>query len=288
MRKYFIPYILWWFLLCVVLVTLLLFSREFFRNRNARLVFLDVGQGDATLLLSPRNRVALVDAGKYQNIGASLSRYLGAQKNIDILVATHPDLDHVAGMKSILKEFDVSLFLHSGLTAGMPLYRTIAKKINDAAIPAIIAHSGDFLFLDKDIFFEVLYPYDGLEIENPNDYSVVLMFHVHGKKVLLMGDASREVERKLVDIYGSYLESDILKIGHHGSKTSSSDIFIQTVKPKYAIISAGCNNAFGHPHATVLRVLDEYNIEELNTCNEGDIVFEFDKGDWVLQNKKSH
>ena len=134
---------------------------------------------------------------------------------------------------------------------------------------------------------EVLSPHRGQKIEIANDASVVLKL-IYGKSsVLLMADAPKKVERDLVSMYGpEKLKSDILKLGHHGSKTSSDASFVGAVNPRYGIISAGCHNSYGHPHPETLRLLDEQRIIELNTCELGDIIFTFDGMHWKLQKEQ--
>jgi competence protein ComEC len=288
MRKFleiFQKYILFWILLVVGFTAVFLFSQEFFRDHNAKVVFLNVGQGDAILILTPNGRKVLVDSGKYGDISMKVSKYLAmSDRSLDLVIATHPDIDHIAGFNELLDEYEIKQFVHSGLLAGAPVYRNIAKKVRKYHIPAHNAVAGEKIFLDKDMYLEVLSPYEGQKIEEPNDYSVVVRLVYRDNAILLTGDASKEVEQNLLKMYGEgRLSAEVLKLGHHGSKTSSDEKFISAVHPQYGIISAGCNNKYGHPHVSVLRALDEQGIEEVNTCEHGDIVFIFDGKKWALQ-----
>ena len=280
-------YIIFWILGVVVFSSLFLFIQEMTRSNTAKVIFLDVGQGDSILIITPNGRQILIDAGKYPDISTKIASYMPiSDRSLDIVIATHPDIDHVAGFNALLDEYEIDMFIHSGLLAGEPVYRTIANKIRDQEISVHTAIAGEKIFIDKNMYLEILSPYSNQKIENPNDYSVVARLVYNDHAILLTGDASKLVEQNLVSMYGDSIQSDILKIGHHGSKTSSDENFVKIVNPKYGIISAGCGNQFGHPHASVLRVLDENNITELNTCKNGDIVFEFNNGKWNLENIK--
>jgi len=274
-----------WVLLLVVGVSLFITYSEYTRSSVVRVIFLDVGQGDATLIVAPNGRQILIDAGKYPSISEKISVYMpNSDRSIEMVIATHPDIDHVAGFNTLLDEYSVDYFVHSGLLAGASLYKNIADKVNKYKIPNHSARTGDKIMIDKDMYLEILYPYLNKKIDNPNDYSVVVRLVYEGKSILLTGDASTLVEQDLVTMYGENIQSDILKLGHHGSKTSSSSNFIKTVNPKHAIISASCDNSFGHPHASVLQTLEDHDVPSLSTCTHGDIVFEFREGEWVLKN----
>lgn len=272
-----------WMLIVVVSSSLFLFIQEITKNQKPKVIFLDVGQGDSIFITTASGRQVLVDAGKYSNITQKISNYMSvSDRSIDVLIATHPDIDHVAGFETILDEYSIDLFLHSGLLAGAPVYRTIAKKVRENNISAHAVVAGDKIKIDTDMYLEVLSPYTGQKIDEPNDHSVVVRVVYKDKAILLTGDASKITEQNLVSMYGERLESEVLKLGHHGSKTSTDNHFVKTVNPQYGIISASCDNSFGHPHASVLRTLDENEVTELNTCEKEDIVFEFNDGNWVL------
>ncbi len=277
-----------WVLIVVVVISLFLLIGEITKNKNPKIVFIDVGQGDAIFITAPNGRQVLVDGGKYPDISMKIREHMSvSDRSLDMVIATHPDIDHVAGLSTILDEYSVDYFMHSGLLAGASVYRSIASKVRENNIQSYTATAGQKIILDTDMYLEVLSPYAGQKIEEPNDHSIVLKIVYRGQSIILTGDASKLTEQNLVSIYGNRLESDILKLGHHGSKTSTDDVFVQIVNPEYGIISAGCNNSFGHPHASVLRTLDDNNVVELSTCDNGDIVFEFEDNRWVLQKEKS-
>ncbi len=282
-KKHLQEHILFWVIIVVGLSSIFLFFSEISLNREAKIIFLDVGQGDAILIIAPNGRQVLIDSGKYSDISTKIAKYMPiSDRSLDIIVATHPDIDHISGFNSILDEYSVDYFIHSGLLAGAPAYRSIANKVRNSNIIVKTAVSGEKIFLDNDMYLEILSPYLNQKIENPNDQSVVIKLIYGDTSVLLTGDASKLIERNLISMYGSFLDSDILKLGHHGSKTSSDNSFTEKVNPEYGIISAGCNNKYGHPNVEVLRVLDNNHIKELSTCDNGDIIFKYKDGVWFF------
>ena len=280
-------YILFLIIATIGFASLFLFFNEFLGNKYAKVIFLDVGQGDSILIITPNGRQVLVDAGRYSDISEKIAKYMPiSDRSIDMVIATHPDVDHISGFDTLLDEYDIGMFIHSGLLAGAPIYRSIANKVHDKKNYSHAAIAGEKITLDKNMYLEVLSPYVGQKIEDPNSHSVVVRLVYNNHAILLTGDAPKLVEQNIVSMYGKSIHSDILKLGHHGSKNSSDENFVKTVDPKYGIISAGCHNHYGHPHASVLRILDNNAITELSTCKDGDIVFDFINGAWKLENKK--
>jgi len=266
----------------ITLVSLWLSFVVFGHTNKLEVVFLDVGQGDATLITTPHGRQVLIDAGVDTTIGRSLAKHMpSSDRSLDIVIMTHPDLDHVGGMMPLLQRYDVKSIIHSGLLAGSPLYQAVAETINNQKVETISAHAGQRIFLDKDVYIDVLSPHQNLQSLEPNEYSVVVRL-VHGDtSMLLMGDATKFNEQEILGTFGDLIDSDILKVGHHGSQTSSSFNFIKTVSPEYSVVSAGCNNRFGHPHASVLATLFGVQSQVLDTCNDGDIIFQSDGKNWI-------
>src|SRR5690606_34769492 len=118
-----------------------------------------------------------------------------------------------------------------------------------------------------------------------NEYSIVMKLVYYDTSVILTGDASKTTEYEISEVFQDQLQSEILKVGHHGSQTSTSINFLEKVQPHYAVISAGCNNRFGHPHADVLSNLFQFGVHILDTCSQGDIVFESNGEEWVFQDR---
>jgi len=269
---------------CFGMVTALLLFTSFSKKDSLKIIFLDVGQGDATLIQTPLGKNILIDTGARDSLGTQISSYIPySRRTVDVMILTHPDLDHIGGSLSVLNQFDVGMMVHSGLMAGISLYAVIADTISDKGIPVYEATAGQRIYIEPGVFMDIYSPHDGIESFDANDYSVVTHLHYGNTSVLLTGDAGKINESNLLQVYGENLDSDILKVGHHGSQTSTLDSFVEMVSPDYAIISAGCGNRFGHPHVGVVTTLFENQAEILETCKEGDIVFQSNGEEWIRE-----
>jgi competence protein ComEC len=268
--------------LMVFLLFLILVIRK--NDRRLEVIFLDVGQGDSILIKTAFGKRVLVDGGKYEFLEAKISKYFPwYQRKIDLVIATHPDLDHVGGLVGIMRRYDISNFLHSGLLAGAEAYQQIAELVQKRNIPVVDAKLGNTIYLDPLTRLEILYPEDNLQSFDANEYSVVTRLVYQDTSVLLTGDANMFTEQDLVEFFGDDVKSDILKLGHHGSATSSSQSFLSVVSPEYAIVSAGCDNSYGHPDPKVIERVQETNAHILDTCTKGNIVFHSDGKKWELK-----
>jgi beta-lactamase superfamily II metal-dependent hydrolase len=245
---------------------------NFNHNKNLQVYFLDVGQGDAIFIKSPSGKTMLVDAGPQNNVLKPLSKqFLFHKKHIDVLLATHPDADHVAGFVPILKNYTVDTFIESAYQKDNQVLSEIEKLVNQKIENHIIAGEGTVIDLGDGVTFKILSPRDADLNGESNDASIVGKLNYGNNSFILTGDASISNEIRLVKDYGSGLKAGVLKLGHHGSRTSSSIEFLQNVKPSIAIISAGKNNRYGHPHPEVLNRLKNVGIPYLSTITEGTI-----------------
>lgn len=253
---------------------------------HLRIVFLDVGQGDSILIQTPLGKNILVDTGPTNNLDQKISKYIGTtNRTIDVLLLTHPDLDHVGGSVNILKRYSLKFFVHSGLLAGSTVYEVIAHEVSERSIPNQELTLGDYFVIEPGLFLYVYSPSIEETSFDANEHSLVLKLVYYNTSVLLMGDASKTKEFELAEVFKEGLKSDILKVGHHGSQTSTSLNFLEYVRPAYGIISAGCDNRYGHPHADVLSNLFQFGVRILDTCLYGDIVFESNGQEWTLKNE---
>lgn len=243
-------------------------------TRELTVAFLNIGQGDSIYIEAPNGNQLLVDGGNGKQILSELGAVMPfADRSIDVVVGTHPDADHVGGLIPVLSRYTVSAILEPGSSADTATYRALEKEISDKQIPRIIVHRGMIVDLGGGVTFTILSPDQDTTHMETNESSIVGQLRYGSTTVLLTGDAPQSVERHLVSIDGAHLESTILKAGHHGSRTSSGDIFVQTVHPQIAVISAGKNNRYGHPHAEVLATFKKYDIPVVRTDEEGRIVF---------------
>ncbi len=241
--------------------------------------FIDVGQGDATLITTPLGKNILIDVGARPDIVHDLGSLIPLHnRTIDLLILTHPDLDHVGGMIGVIDQFAIDTMLHSGLAAGSELYNSVFEKLSTTQI--ITASIGQVFTLEPGLTLEILYPHEHNDSYDANDHSVVIKVKHFDNTILFTGDASKFVEHDLVNAYGEKIKADILQVGHHGSSTSTGKDFMESVSPEFAILSYGCNNRFGHPHTEVLSTLFINNVEMLSTCDEGTISFASDGKVW--------
>lgn len=249
------------------------------RGEMLSVVFLNVGQGDAIFIEAPNGNQILIDGGSNKKVLSGLSRFIPFyDHSIDAMLATHPDKDHIAGLSHVVKNYRVSQYYETGKISKSSFYTELENEIEKRGIEKNIVQRGVVIVLDRgrNIYLRVLSPNEGTFGEDTNSSSIVVKLFYGDRSFLLMGDVPKKVEKKLVSQYGKDLQSDILKLGHHGSRTSSDEYFVSVVSPAYAIISAGLNNSYGHPHKEVLDVLSKFKVPHFETFKDGDIVVKTD------------
>lgn len=238
--------------------------------------FLEVGQGDAILIEGPTGIDILIDGGRDRSVVRELPRVMGAlDRTIDMVVATHPDADHVGGLPDVLSRYRVSYVLTPGRDAESNQNARFLDAVSKEQ-GAVLMHAkeGMRIHLGDGAYAEVLHPEDNVEkLRDTNDASIVMRVVYGDTEFLLTGDAPMWVEDRLVKEYGEMLRSDILKAGHHGSKTSTGDAFLGVVDPEVVVISAGKDNSYGHPHAEVLENIFESGATAVSTAEIGTITF---------------
>ncbi len=275
-----------WVLFSITFVSLFLFFSEIFYSRKAKIVFFDVGQGDAILIRTPHGRTILIDGGPDDSLLTKIDSFLGRKKVIDLVIATHPDIDHIYALIPLLHSHRINFFAHSGLTVAELEYKEIAHFLAQNKIPTIPLRTGDRIDLGDGMKLFVLSPFSLHGIRDANEASVVLLLSYRGTHILFDADAPRDIERKIVHFFGEEIRSAILKLGHHGSKTSTDPFFLDIVSPQYGILSVGCRNRYGHPHSEVLNELTKRKIYILSTCWDGDILFSFQNEGWIQEEIK--
>lgn len=230
---------------------------------DTRVWFLDVGQGDSELIRLKTGQVILIDAGTRDTAQqlTDMLKELGVKK-IDILIATHPHEDHIGGMASVVQNFPIGqIYMPKIPDSQVPttaVYEKLLKAIDAKNLKITAARGQKTLIDDSGLKFELLGP-NSDRYEDLNNYSVVAKLTCGEKSFLFMGDAETPSEKELL-AKGLDLKSDVLKCGHHGSSTSTGAAFLKAVSPKYAIISCGVNNDYGHPHKEVLNRLNKANV----------------------------
>ena len=227
--------------------------------------FLNVGQGDATLIQTPNNRQVLIDASRGSAVLKPLQEIIPSyDKTLDAIVLTHPDADHIGGFVPILDTYEVEYALHPYT----PFAETqIAQRVGILLSEHIpeknrITIANYHTFTLDGVSFEFLWPLikDSNPTKDRNYASIVTLVRYGDMEIVLMGDAPKEVEHRIIDLFPEKLRSiEILKLGHHGSKTSTSLAFLKHLTPEVAVISASASNPYGHPHREVLTALDTYS-----------------------------
>lgn len=238
--------------------------------------FLDVGQGDCIFLRAPDGRTMLVDSGPAGSFGV-IKRFLDVRgvRRLDMVVATHMHEDHIGSMREVVEHYEVGAFYISPFDIESSTYARLLEALEHegvAAVPVYASASTVLPWSDaSDTEVRVLAPYDVL-YEDENDTSVMLRVRFGSTAVLLTGDATELSERLAVKAqHNAHLHSDVLKVGHHGSNSSTSRKFLSAVKPSIAVISLGKSNDYDHPSQAVLNRLSEANVRVLRTDELGTV-----------------
>ncbi len=236
---------------------------------------LDVGQGDALYIESPTGVQLLIDGGPGDALLQALPAVMPAlDRTIDAVIATHPDADHIGGFAELLERYEVGAFIEPGIPKETATAKKLQAAVDEKKIPRIIARRGMSLDLGGGARLDVLYPdrdVSFLPADKVNEGGIVARLVYGESEVLLMADVGAGVEARLVQLDGENLDSDMLKVGHHGSRFSTSKAFVAAVSPEVALISVGAKNTYGHPTPQALGVLQNAGAEILRTDEKGTI-----------------
>ena len=251
-------------------------------NGFAELHMLDVGQGDAIALRTPRGRWLLFDAGRSWRGGDAgrsvILPYLARRRGtLDAFVLSHPHTDHVGGASTIVRVLRPRRYYDAAFAGSADAYRQSLVTARDAGSAWHRVHPGDSLVVDG-VVVSFLAPDSAWTagLRDPNLASTVARIRVGRVRFLLVGDAEREEEEWLLEHAGDALAADVLKVGHHGSSTSSGASFLDAVRPRIALVSVGANNSYGHPSQSVLEALTERGAQVLRTDRMGTVVVRTD------------
>ena len=263
------------------------FYINFSNINNLRISFLDVGQGDAIFIETKDRKQILIDGGPNNEVLKGLAKNMAFfDRKIDLVIATHPDADHITGLISVLQKYNVEKILISNVSAKTGIFDSFNDEILRRDISDIyIGNLGDEIILGDGITFKIIYPLsESVRGGDTNANSIVSLLSYGDHSFLLTGDLPETGENRII----SYLPRNItlLKAAHHGSNTSSSNIFLNYLKPFYTIISAGKDNRYGHPHAEVMERLSKNSKSILNTIEDGTITFVSNGRDLRIETEK--
>lgn len=241
------------------------------------LKFLDVGQGDAILIRTPSNCTVLIDGGPGNNLTDDLYKSLPVLENkIDLLVLSHPHADHLDGLIKILNRYKVESVFTTGIAYPSSSYQEFNRLLAISEAEVYYPVAGDFYALCG-LEIEIKYPLESLigsEINNLNNSSIVLRIKLGDTWVYLTGDAEQEVEAEIIES-GQILRSDIMKAGHHGSRTSNSLEILKEVNPRELVIQSATDNQFSHPHPETLEKARSLGVKVKRNDIRGTITYYF-------------
>lgn len=246
------------------------------------ITYLDVGNADCEIIRMEDGTNIIIDAGTKDQSG-NIIRTLKRKgiRKIDYLIATHPHADHIGGMEDIIDSAEIGTVVFPSVVHTSKTYENLLKKIKEKEIPAVKAESGVVLHETDRCKIQLVAPKKDEKYESLNNYSAVLHIAYGNTTFLFAGDAEKLSENEMLNYE---IRSDVLKVGHHGSRTSSSEKFIAKVNPRIAVISCGKDNEYGHPHQETLQTLK--NAEVYRTDKNGDIIIHTDGTNLTVATEK--
>lgn len=269
---------------CLVISSVFIWHAVYRESANTILTiaFMNVGQGDAIFIESPTKNRMIIDGGPNAAIIGEVGNLVPWYSRwIDVLLVTHPDADHFAGFIDLLKRYKTGAVIESAVESDSKVYKQFNTITDESGATRTFAMKGMIIDIGGGAHLDILFPDRDVSKMDTNDASIVTKLVYGSTTVMLTGDSPSKIEKQLIVSDGKNLQSTILKVGHHGSKTSTSEVFVENVDPQYAIISAGKDNRYGHPNEQVLDILDKYKSEILQTAVEGTIIFQSDGSKFV-------
>ena len=275
----------------VIIIFLIVYFVFSIIPKDLEINFIDVGQGDSTLITTPNNKKILIDGGGSKNFDVgkyTLLPYIldKGYTNIDYAIISHFDEDHVGGILTILEELKVNKVIIPKQVESSEEYEKFLKIVHSKNIKVILAKKGDKIEIENDLYFLVMWPSEKpIEENSMNNNALVTKLIYKDFSCLFTGDIESVAEEELIK-KGDSLKSTILKVAHHGSKTSSTEEFLKEVKPKVALIGVGEDNNYGHPNENVIQRIKKYTNKIYRTDLNGEINIKVRKKDYVLKSKK--
>ncbi len=269
----------WWILGMLFVATVFIWYAVAAEDRGGLLTvaFLNVGQGDGIFIESPTGNQVMIDGGSPGSALRPLGKVMPFyDRTIDMLIVSNPDKDHFGGFLDILRAYKVGAVMEPGTVGASAEYGAFEKLVEAEGAKKLIARRGQKIDLGGGAVLEIFFPDRDISGLNPNEGSIIAKLTYGATSFLLTGDTTEAVENYLALLDGEQLDVDVLKVGHHGSKTSTSEALLGFASPAIAVISAGKENRYGHPNAEVLERLEQFEVQTLGTYERGTIVMESD------------
>lgn len=272
---------------CTIIIILVTFIAKIisYNNTNFTIYFVDVGQGDCTVISTTAHKNIIIDGGGSENgsydVGSKiLVPYLLDRqiKNVDYIIFSHFDSDHCLGLFTVIQELNVKNVVICEQSKISTNYKFFCNLVKEKNVNVIKVKKGDALIVDKYTSIKFLWPDDNQLSQNPlNNNSVVCKVYYKNTSILFTGDIEKLAENEIIQVYGNKLQSNILKVAHHGSKTSSTEEFINAVNSRVVLIGVGKNNKFGHPNEDVIKRLEDNGNNIFRTDLYGEIIVSIDR-----------
>lgn len=277
-KKYAVKLVLLFLIFVLILVWYALF---YYESRQDLLVdFFDIGQGDAVFIEIPNGIQVLIDGGPDDKVVSKLGEVMPFwDKSIDLVILTHPEKDHITGLLAVLKRYKIDYAVWPNTAKESAEYKEWLELVAEQKAKVVHPYSGMRITLGSRAYLDILAPFidkSGKIIGSRNNVGIVGKLVYSKKSFLFTADVERQVENRLVYQFLPGLDADVLKVGHHGSRTSSTDEFIRAVSPDVAVISVGKDNRYGHPHKEVVDRLKKYGTKIFRTDINGDIILHTD------------
>ncbi|MEC0176401.1 ComEC/Rec2 family competence protein [Paenibacillus favisporus] len=236
---------------------------------NLRVVFLDVGQGASQLIISPSGKTMLIDAGNNdkEELMLQYMEQYGITK-LDTVIGTHPDADHIGGLDAVINHIPVGRIYMPKAQANTKTFESVLRAVKNARLKVQTAKAGISWDMDDEVHVDMLAPRKSYD--DSNNMSAVVKITYGRTSFLLTGDAEADSERDMLDA-GTDLQADVMLVGHHGSKSSTTLAFLKGVHPKYAVIQVGADNTYGHPKSVILNRLKQQSVKVYRNDLQGTI-----------------
>lgn len=255
-----------------ILVSIPAFWLMFHQSENLEVDFLDVGQGDSVLIKTPYGQNVLIDGGPDDKVINELGREMSWwDKQIDLMILTHPHDDHVSGLLEVIKRYKVKKIAYTGVVHSSPNYLAWLELVRNEKIPVVIIDRPQKIEFGLDCWLGMVYPGESLlgkSIDNLNNSSIIVRLVFRHTNFLFAGDAEEEIEDKLF-LEGIDLSADVFKASHHGSDTSNSQEFLDSINPDIVVVQVGEDNKFGHPSLRVAKRLERLGAQIFRTDLDG-------------------